>query len=241
METQTGVSRLLSPDELAKVPAQEYYAQPSVVTPAEEDVPTNMPQSVIQQVPRSIIHPERRTAYPTRSEKTIFQRKSMTPQEYLKKKTFERPGYLALEKNARTTAPYIDSILIPAGAGTEVQSNIQIDGGYDFEVVKVIAIGRLVNGTATREFLVFIQDNPTGRYISNLPLHAETFGGNANEPLIFPVTLFWNRNSSISVSLTNLSANDTYVYVVFVGIRYLYLTAENRTVGVPEEGEYKGI
>ena len=235
--------RLLSPDEVSKYPTLP-GAEDVEALPAEQGVPTYLPQSVIEPVPRSVVDPTRRTAYPQRSEKTKAMQESMTPQEYLKKKTFERPGFFAIEDPIQTANPWEGSVLLAGPSGTAVVGNLKITSEADFEAVKIMVLGRKFVDQAwlsTKNFLINFKDLASGRDLNNVPIHAENFGGSANEPLILPVTLFMNRNSAVTVEFTNVEpvSTDIYLYYTMLGIKYYYPSALNLTTGIPEEGEWK--
>lgn len=237
---------LLAPDTVATVPGAKYYQPVSEPTPIEDEEMTYLPESVIEPVPRSVVAPERRTAYPGRSEKTRRWQKSMSPEEYLKKKTFERPGFLTLEDQIQTTNPWEGSMLVPGPSGTTATSVIKITSDYDFETVKIMTIGRKLVDQAwanTKNYLVDFKDLATGLPVNNRPVHAENFGGDSTLPLILPVTQFLNRASQIQIEFTNVEPVDTdiYVYFTLLGIRYFYTQALNLTTGIPEEAEYKRL
>jgi len=209
-----------------------------------QDVPANVPQSAINPVTRSVIAPQRRTVYPQRTEKTAQQQKSMTPEEYLRKKTFERPGFYAIEETIETAAPFPGSVNIPAGVGQTVMTLIKITQEADFEAVKVMTVGYYEEEAVhveTDRYLINFKDLASGRDLNNVPIHAGNFAGDANQPLIFPVTLFLNRNCSIQITFTSLRAEELWIYFTLLGIKYFYPSGLNLTTGIPEAAEYKRI
>jgi len=239
-------SKLMSPTALSRIPTAEAYEAPSTPVPAEQGVPTVLSQSVLAQVPRSVIEPQRRTAYPTRTEQTAAMQKSMTPEEYIRKKTFERPAFFAIEDPIQDQNPWEGAVLVAGPSGTAVTGNIKITTEADFECVKIMVIGRKFvdqEWVSTKNFLVNFKDLASGRDFNNVPIFAENFGGDANEPLILPVTLFINRNTAVQVEFINVEpvSTDIYIYFALLGIKYFYPSALNLTTGIPEQIEYKRI
>jgi len=224
----------------------EQYASPSSPSPISPELSARLPQSVLQPVPRSAVDPNRRVEYPVRTRETEVYQRSMTPAEYLRKKTFERPGWYAIQRPVQETAPWQNSVLVAGPSGTAVTGTFEITSEADFEAVKIMLTGRKLvdqEWLATRNFAVNFKDLASGRDLNNVPIFGEHFGGDANEPLIFPVTLFINRNSSVQVQFINLEPVDTDIYIYFslLGIKYYYRDALNLTTGIPEQGEYKSV
>jgi len=224
------------------------YAAPSTPSPIAPELSTRLPQSTLAPVPRSVVSPERRVQYPTRTRETEMYQRSMSPEQYLRKKTFERPAFFAIEDadTLQTAAPWIFSVLVAGPASTAVQGNLKITSEADFEAVKVMVTGRKLvdqEWVATRNFLISFQDLASGRQFNNVPINAEHFGGDANLPLILPVTLFINRNTAVSVQFINNEpvSTDIYVYFSLLGIKYYYRDALNLTTGFPEQGAYKTV
>ncbi|MBD3263628.1 MAG: hypothetical protein GF375_00820 [Candidatus Omnitrophica bacterium] len=184
--------------------------------------------------------------YPIRTSETEELQRSMSPEQYLRKKTFERPAFYGIQTPLQTTAPWQNSVLVPSPSGTAVTGTFEITSEADFEAVKIMVTGRKLvdqEWLATRNFAITFKDLASGRDLNNVPIFAEHFGGNANEPLIFPVTLFINRNSAVTVDFINLEPVDADIYVYFslLGIKYYYMDALNLTTGFPEQGEYKRV
>jgi hypothetical protein len=234
----------MSPSEVSPHQTAEYYEAEVGAAPVQPGVPTHLPQSVMhQEIPGSPVL-NRRTAYPQRTEQTRKYRQKLTPAEYIKKKTFERPAYFAIEDPVETNPPFPMSHRVPGPAGNTTQGVIKITQEADFECVKIMSNAfQLVEGVITlvQDYLINFKDLASGRDFNNVPIHVRNFGGNANEPLILPVTLFLNRNSSVVIEFTTLVAEDIYIYFTLLGIKYYYPDALNLTTGIPEAGNWKHL
>jgi hypothetical protein len=210
-------------------------------------------RSITGKIPRRMIS-SGRGIYPIRSEKVFTSGENiniekgrtemavrMTTEEWLKKKTFERPGFYGIDNPLQTTAPYPGSFLLGAGVGVTGTAQIQITAEADFEVVKIMSFGYLVNGTAVTSFLVKMTETASGRDLMNQPILVTCLAGTSQLPLILPVTLFINRASQITLSFTNLNAAAQYIYFTLLGIKYYYPRALNLTGRTPEDVEYKRL
>jgi hypothetical protein len=196
------------------------------------------------QVPREAVSPERRAAYPLRTKETAAMRKGLSPEEYIKKKTFERPGYYGIDRPLTTGAPFPGSLNVAAGVGQAASGIIEITAEADFEVVKVMSIAFEddENLPEITRYLVSMKETGSGRDLMNHPIPIINVAGTSQLPLILPVTLWINRASTVQVTITNLSANQLWVYFTLLGIKYYYRDALNLTGSdVVEDVEYKRL
>jgi len=207
-------------------------------------------RSATGKIPRRMISSGERGIYPIRSEKVFTSgeniqkgrtQMAMTTEEYLRKKTFERPGFYGIDNPLQTTAPYPGSFLLGAGVGVTGTAQIQITAEADFEAVKFMAFGYTSAKVALTDFLVKITETASGRDLMNQPILCVCLAGTSRLPLILPVTLFINRASQITLSFTNLNAAAQYIYFTMLGIKYYYPRALNLTGRTPEDVEYKRL
>jgi hypothetical protein len=207
-------------------------------------------RSATGRIPRRMIHSEERGVYPIRSEKVdmlgeeIIKKgeNKMTTAEWLKKKTFERPGFYGIDNPLQTTAPYPGSFLLGAGVGVTGTAQIQITAEADFEAVKIMAFGFTPAKAALTDFLVKMTETASGRDLMNQPILAVCLAGTSQLPLILPVTLFINRASQITLTFTNLNALAQHIYFTLLGIKYYYPRALNLTSrAAAEDIEYKSL
>lgn len=97
------------------------------------------------------------------------------------------------------------------GASATVNVTISISADSDFEVLKLTA--RPTNWN----FTIQIQDTVTSKFWQDRALHAETILGSAMRPFILPVPRKLRANSSILVTLVDLSGIAQTIYVDFIG------------------------
>lgn len=232
------------------MPDYDYPEQSPYRLPENPNVPRvtrqATPYGQMEPLPRSAVRPGRRAGYPLRTKETARMRKGMSPEEYIKKKTFERPGYFSVDRPIQTGAPFPQSHLVAAGVGTGSTGIIEVTAEADFEAVKIMTKGYLddeQNGyPANLRYLVLMKETATGRDLMNRPINVETAAGNSQLPLILPVTLWINRASTITLQFTNLNTDALYVYFTLLGIKYYYRDALNLTSGqVIDDVEYKRL
>lgn len=218
-------------------------SRPTPPEGGEEQLPQ---YSELGPVPRRNVSPHRRSIYPTKTEKSIRMRGKLSPEEYIRKKTFERPGYFAIDRPLQSGAPFPQSMQVGAGVGTAQTGIIEVTAEADFEAVKVMSRAYLDDEQNSypinTRYLILLKETASGRDLMNQPIHVENLAGDSELPLILPVTLFINRASVVSVQITNLNAEAIYVYFTLLGIKYYYRDALNLTGSdVVEDVEYKRL
>lgn len=110
----------------------------------------------------------------------------------------------------------------PLTASLTVQNNININGDSAFCILSgVIVESDTANTTilAVPPLLFRLMDTGSGRYTSNIPIHAANWFGTAQLPKYWDVPKILSPNSTWAVEAQNLEAVNRNVRVAFHGFK----------------------
>lgn len=103
---------------------------------------------------------------------------------------------------------------------------INISADSDFELQKLTYSADLAGAAQTDssrtvpKCSLIVLDNGSGRQMMDRAIPIPSFFGNGEKPYILPTPRLWRRNTSISLTLTNYDAAETYnVYLGFIGVK----------------------
>jgi hypothetical protein len=115
----------------------------------------------------------------------------------------------------------------PLVASTTTQNPININGDSAFVILCGVLIETATNNTtflANAPLLFRIQDTGSGRYLSNVPIHAGNWFGTAELPKYWDIPKIIAPNSTLVVEAQNLEATDRNVRVAFHGFKIFAFT-----------------
>jgi hypothetical protein len=111
---------------------------------------------------------------------------------------------------------------LPLVASTTTQNNINISGDSAFVVLSGVIIETATDNTTvlTVPPLLFrLQDTGSGRYLSNIAVHAANWFGTAQQPKYWDIPKILAPNGTFAVEAQNLEAVNRQVRVDFHGFK----------------------
>jgi hypothetical protein len=110
----------------------------------------------------------------------------------------------------------------PLNASATVQNSINISGDSAFVILAAVLVETDTANTtflANRPLLFRIQDTGSGRYLSNIAVHADNWFGTAELPKYWDIPKIIAPNSTLVVEAQNLEAVNRNVRVTFHGFK----------------------
>lgn len=111
---------------------------------------------------------------------------------------------------------------LPLAASATDQRQVVIDGSAAFVVLSAQLVETDTGNTtflAEWPLLFRIQDGVSGRYLSNIPVHASNWFGTGEQPKYWDVPKIFSPNGSITVECQNLEATNRNVRGLFSGFK----------------------
>lgn len=115
--------------------------------------------------------------------------------------------------------------------GATIPVNISINADSDF----VLRYSNLASFSAagtpvvTPDYTITLFDTGSGRNLQDQALHVSTVTGSGILPYIWPEPKLIKANSTLVVTLTNLTAVAALTYVSLIGFKVFYLSSYNRS------------
>ncbi len=110
----------------------------------------------------------------------------------------------------------------PLNASATVQNPITINGDSAFCILSAVIIESDTGNTvflAIPPLLARIQDSGSGRYLSNIAIHANNWFGTAELPKYWDVPKILSPNTTLTVELQNLEAINRNIRLAFHGFK----------------------